>query len=349
MAPGVRPTPMGSQAHFLSEARGYVAVQEYTRLQGSDPTEAADITAHVPHLIPKGVSQIIPFHDLDALLILNHGAADPADRHKAYVYQFFWDGDKKLLSAWRVWDFGNGTPVTGAYESGNLMLVMERPDGVYLEKMDLSPEALTDNQTHRIYLDRQVSVTGTYNAGTNKTTFDLGWTPDLSVLEIVQAVGSDFPENIVNHAGWTKSGTTVTVVGDYSGPATAGNLYTTKVTVSRQFPVDWQNRPLTTGRLQMHTFTVNLTETTYLRAEVYPYGTGPEALDANLISKVEFSPRVVGDVMAILGQRAYASGPFTFSVGGDASKVQIDLINDTAFDSTLTSAEWEGIFFSRAL
>jgi hypothetical protein len=349
MAAGVRPTPMGSQAHFLSEARGYVAVQEYTRLAGSDPTEAADITAHVPHLIPKGVSQIIPFHDLDALLILSHKAATTAAKKKAYVYQFFWDGDKKLVSAWRVWDFGDGTPVTGAYESGNLYLVMERPDGVYLEKMDLSPEALTTNQTHRIYLDRQVSVTGTYNAVADTTAFNLGWTPDLSTLEIVQAVGSAFPENIVNHVGWSKTGTTVTVNGNYAGPATAGQLYTTKVTISRQFPNDWQNRPLTTGRLQLHTFTANLTGTAYLRAEVYPYGTGPQALDADLISKIEFSPRKVGDVASILGARSYADGPFTFSVAGDAAQVRIDLINDTAFNSTLTSAEWEGIYFSRAL
>jgi hypothetical protein len=41
--------------------------------------------------------------------------------------------------------------------------------------------------------------------------------------------------------------------------------------------------------------------------------------------------------------------PFTFSVAGRSSDARIELINDTAFDSTITSAQWEGLFFSRAL
>jgi hypothetical protein len=70
-------------------------------------------------------------HDLKALVVLTHGAATNVNRKKAFVYQFFWDADKKLQSAWRKWDFGDGKPVTGAYESGSLFLVMERTDGVY--------------------------------------------------------------------------------------------------------------------------------------------------------------------------------------------------------------------------
>jgi hypothetical protein len=134
--------------------------------------------------------------------VLTKNAATTAQKHKAYVYQFFWDGDKKLLSAWRPWDFGTGTPVTAAYESGSLMILMERPDGVFLEKMDLSPEAVSTNQDHPIYLDRQVSVTGTYNSGTNRTTFSLGYAPDASTLQIIRGKGSRPPR-----VGSTRSAT----------------------------------------------------------------------------------------------------------------------------------------------
>jgi hypothetical protein len=350
MTTGVRPTPMGSQAHFLSEARGFVAVQEYTRLAGSDPTEAADITAHVPHLIPKGASRIIPLPDLDALVVLVGNAATPEQRQKAYVYQFFWDGDKKLLSAWRVWDFGDGQPVTGAYESGNLMMVVTRPDGTYLEKMDLSPEAVSANQDHPIYLDRQVSITGVYNSGTNRTTFTLGYTPTQETFQLIRGNDAATPESVINQAGYVFSGSTVSVPGDESiGHVSAGNVYTTKITPSQQYPLDWQNRPLSSGRLQLHAFTVNLVDTGYLRAEVYPYGADAAALEPGLKATYEFSPQVLWSTSAVLGQRSYASGAFTFSVAGRSTDARIELINDTAFDSTITSAQWEGLFFSRAL
>lgn len=346
MAPGVRPTPMGSQAHFLSEARGFVAMQEYTRLAGSDPTEAADITAHVPHLLPQGASQIIPLPDLDAILVLMRGSATPS---KAFVYQFFWDGQKKLISAWRPWDFGTGVPVSGVYESGNLFLTVDRPDGVWLEKMDLSPEAVSPNQDHRIYLDRQVSPVGMYDAVANKTTFDLGYPADLTKLSIVQAkLGATPAENLVNPAGWTVAGNIVSVVGDYHGPATAGYGYTTKVVISRQFAQDWQNRPLVSGRLQMHKFTVNLTNSVYLRAEVFPYGIGAQALEAGLKAVTEYSPRVIWAPLSIIGGRAYETTAFSFSVAGNSKDARIELINDTPFESTITSAEWSGLYFNAA-
>lgn len=349
MAPSVRPTPMGSQAHFLSEARGFVAVQEYTRLAGSDPTEAADITAHVPHLIPKGASKLIPLPDLDALVVLVGNAATPEQRRQAYVYQFFWDGDKKLLSAWRPWGFGDGVPLTGAYESGNLVLVVERPDGTYLEKMDLSPEATSDNQDRTVFLDRQKSLVGSYNAGTNRTTFSLGYTPTQATFRIVTGNDADPSESLVDTASYAFSGTSVSIPGNRTGHVTAGNVYTTKVVLSEQFHLDWQNRPLTSGRLQVHAWTINLTDTAYLRAEVYPYGKAAAELEPGLVAVTEFFPRALWSPLGLVGVRGYASAPFTFSVAGESKLASVDLVNDSPFDSTITSGQFEGLYFSRAL
>lgn len=353
MATGVRPTPMGSQAHFLSEARGYLAVQEYSRLVGADPTEAADITAHVPHLIPKGASRIIPLHDLNALVILMNNSTDPTVKSKAYVYQFFWQGSTKLLSAWRVWDFGDGQPITGAYDSGNLMLLMNRPDGVYLEKMDVTPNALSANQVNSIYLDRQVSVTGTYNSGTNRTTFTLPFTPTQSSLRIVTGTDGSPAESMLDPSAYTfPSGTTVSVPGNVTGHVTIGNSYTTRVTLSQQYPYmveNYRSKPITSGRLQLHAYTANLVNTRYLRAETYPYGV--EAYNVDSYNKMieEFSPASLGTSWATLGQTNYYTGSWQFSAQGDSRRLRVDLVNDSPFEHTITSAQWEGLFFSRAM
>lgn len=353
MATGVRPTPMGSQAHFLSEARGWLAVQEYSRLVGGDPTEAADITAHVPNLIPKGASRIIPMHDLNALVILMNNSTDPTVNTKAYVYQFFWSGAQKLLSAWRIWDFGDGRPITGAYESGNLMLLVQRPDGTYLEKIDATPNGVTPNQTNNIYLDRQVSVTGTYNAGTNRTTFTLPYAPTQSTLNIVTGSDAATPQSLIDPTTYTfPTTTTVTVPGNITGHVSIGNSYKTSVTLSEQFPYmteNYRSRPITSGRLQIHAWTVNLVNTAYIRAEVHPYGPDATALNPNLKVVTPFSPYLLGSPQAVLGKRPYYTGAWQFSAQGKSSIIRVDLVNDSPFEHTITSAQWEGLFFSRAM
>jgi hypothetical protein len=348
MAPEVRPDPLGSQVHFVTDATGSASVQEYTRLAGADPTEAADITAHVPGLIPQGVSQIISAPDLDALFLLVRNATDPAQQTKMYAYQFFWDGDKKLQSAWRVWDFGDGKPLSGAYLDSALHLLVSRPDGYFLEKIELASSAVSTNQDHVIYLDRQETLTGVYDAVADHTTFTTVGQLDPAKATLVRSKGSGAAESVISNP--TVVGNTITVTGDETAAqVTLGNAYETFVTLSQQFPQDWQSNRLTTGRLQLHTFTVRMDKTAYTRAQVYPYGTAPAGLDAGLVFTEEFTGKLLGSAENLVGQRVYQTTSFTFSVAGNSKEAVVQLINDTPFASTWTSAEWEGMYFSRAL
>ena len=351
MAPEVRPEPLGSQVHFVTDATGHASVQEYTRLAGADPTEAADVTAHVPGLIPQGVTQIISAPDMDALFILVRNAEDEADRSKLFAYQFFWDGDKKLQSAWRMWDFGDGKPVSGAYVDASLNLLVERPDGFFLEKVNLAPNAKSENQDHLIYLDRQETIEGVYDAIEDTTTFTLMGTPDAETVTLVRSIGAaPAAESVINPADYTVVGSDITVPGDETSAAvTIGHPYETRVVLSQQYPTDYQGNKLTSGRLQLHTFTIRLSDTAYTRAVVYPYGLAAATQDPGLAHVTEFTGRTLGFAENVIGQRAYQTTPFTFSVAGNSKEARIELINDSPFSSTYTSAEWEGLFFSRAM
>jgi hypothetical protein len=344
MAPGVRPAPLGSQVHFVTDSGGYSAVQEYTRLAGADPTEAADITAHVPGLIPSGASQIIPVPDLDALFVLTR-SADDGERNRLFAYQFFWDGEKKVISAWRVWDFDDAEPVSGAYLSGALHLLMERPDGYFLEKIDLSPNAVTEGMDHVIHLDRGEIVTGVYDGVADTTEFTVSFAPDADKVRVVRQDESEISPTL-----YTIVGTTITVPGDESAaPVVIGDVYETLIAFTRQYPVDWQGRPLSTGRLTLHTWSVNVQDTAYTRARVYPYGKAVAEHDPDMVHETLFTGKVLGDVSLVIGQKTYGNTTFTFSVAGNAAEARVELINDTPYASTWTSGEWEGLFFSRAL
>lgn len=346
-SPGVRPVPLGSQVFFASEQGRYSTVQEYTRLDGSDATDAAEITSHVPGLLPRGVSKLIAAPDMNSLIVLVAGS-DTKDR--AYPYQFFWDGDRKIQSAWREWQFENAEVLSGTFVDGKVYLVIRRGSQVSLEAMDLRSQSTSEAQDHVIYLDRAVTITGTYNAGTGLTTFNLPYSPDPAKLRLVRTNTSTRPESVVQADTVTVTGSTVTVTGDESAhPVTAGETFRTYLQFSQQFPMDYQSRPLTTGRLQLHTWSVTYDQTAFFTAEVQPYG--PLALldPADVTALFPFTGQIVGDASFKLGRQAYRSGTFTFTVAGEAKSATVSLSNETPFASTWVSAEWEGLFHSRAL
>ncbi|MBO9706187.1 MAG: hypothetical protein J7474_11865, partial [Arthrobacter sp.] len=320
-SPNVRPVPLGTQVYFASDSGGSVSIQEYTRLDGVDATDAAEVTAHVPGLIKPGVSKLIAIPDYNAVVVLR---ALAEDRNIAYVYQFFWDGQKKVVSAWRPWDFGSGKIISGTFFSGDLYLLMRRGDDFFLERMNLQPEAKSADQDHLIYLDRGVSITGTYDALADHTTFTLPYSPDPDLFRLLQTKNADYPENMVPATKYTLVDDTVTIPGDVSAtPLTAGEVFTTRFVFSRQFPQDYQLRPLTTGRLQIHTFSVTYTASAYFEAHVQPYGADAVGSTDELTQVVPFNGRLIGTASYRLGNLPYRSGTFTFPVAGDASLAYI--------------------------
>jgi hypothetical protein len=195
-----------------------------------------------------------------------------------------------------------------------------------------------------------VTLTGTYHAPSDRTVYALPYAPDPAKLRLVRTEAAAIPQSLVNPSLVSVVGQSVSVEGDESAyPVTIGHTYETRVVLSRQYPLDFQGKPLTTGRLQLHNFTVNATDAAYLKAVVYPYGRAADELNPGMKHEATFSGRVLGTPGAVLGQPIYHSGAFTFSVAGNSEAAVVELVNDSPFGSTLTSAQWEGLYWSRAL
>ena len=167
--------------------------------------------------------------------------------------------------------------------------------------------------------------------------------------------GSDFAKSgsLIEPASYGfPTSTTVKVPGnETAGVVTIGESYDMEFVFSRQFPMDYQGRPLTSGRLQLRTFTVNFTDTAFFRTEVLPYGDiGGAQIEEILPAKLaEFTGKVVGSGDLVLNSPQYSTGSYAFQIYGDAAQAIVKLSNDTHVASTFVSAEWEGFFYSRAL
>lgn len=340
----VRPVRLGSEVYFCGDQNAYTVVWEYTRLDDTDATDAAEVTAHCPRFIPAGVTKLVAARNLKALFAIT-------GTNEVFVYQYYWNGNEKIMSAWRKWVFA--APVVSAeFLGGYLYVLMKRGESMFLERVDLEPNSKPAEQSHQVYLDRRCAITGTYEPVSDRTTFTLPYAYTQSSLRLVR--GKDHPTrpgSLMDPSQYAfVSSTQVSVPGNEAYLSTAGSSYTMRFQFSRQFPNDWQGKPLTTGRLQLRTFTVAYTGTAFFRTEVSPYGAaGVPELEEIVPAKVaDFTGKVVGNADLQLNQPVYDTGSFSFQVYGDAEQATVAISNDSHVASTFVSAEWEGFYFNRS-
>lgn len=340
----VRPAAIGSEVYFAGNQNGHSVIWEYTRLQDSEGLSAAEVTAHVPDYIPKDLVELIAAPNMKAVFALTGGQS-------VFVYQFYWNGNEKVISAWREWKFP-GNVTSGTYVDGYLYLLVQYGSTTRLERVNLEEGSKPAEQDEQVHLDRRVALDGVYDGVADKTTFTFPYSPSQDDVRVIRGTGSGLSGALINTAGyeWLNS-TTLRVPGDIAETVTAGEKYTLRFRFSQQFAQDYQQRPISTGRLQLRTFTVNYSGTGFFRAEVSPYGSNadPSITEVVPAKLSQFDGMVVGAAELELGTPAYHTGSFHFQVFGDASQAYIELTNDTHVASTFVSAEWEGFFNHRAL
>jgi hypothetical protein len=335
----------GASVFWATEANGYTKVFEYQRLSGADALEAAEITGHVPALIPAGVTRIVTAPDLNALFLLTDG-----DRSKVYVYQWLWNGQDKLISAWSYWTF-DGDVLSLAYLNGIVYPVISRGDGVYLEKLNLQYGAKPQASARQVHLDRRVTVTGTFNVSAQATEFGLPFVPDdLDAIRIVLgSAHGDKAETLLDPANYVWSGANVIrVAGNHTaGPVIIGSAYDFELELSRIYLRDGNGNPDTINVLKLDSIVLNYQDAAYFKTAVSNYGYEWSQQDYVPALASEFSARVIGEASLKTNTPIYASGAYKFSTTGDAKRVKIKIINDSHCPANFLSFAWQGKLFRK--
>jgi hypothetical protein len=146
----VKPINVGSYVYFVQKRGDYSLVREFSIDAYTQTKTAQDITSHVPKYIPGGVFKLASSNTENILVALSHNAPS-----KLFIYQYFVSGESKLQSAWHTWTFGpNDTILNADFIGGDLHLIISRPDGVYLEVMQVSSSTFDGDQAFTARLDR---------------------------------------------------------------------------------------------------------------------------------------------------------------------------------------------------
>lgn len=331
-----RPVGSGQDLFFAVDNGAWTGVREYFVEKDTVSNDAADITAHCPKYVPAPVTKMATGTNVDALFLLS-----PTAPNKVFVYKYYWGSTEKIQSSWGHFAFDSGDYVLSVeMMDQRLYMVTKRSDGMHLEYINFQPGLTDTGLSFYALLDRKVSLTGSYSAGTNLTTWTLpyAYTGTMQVVPLGSFIGQ---AGSSLQTVTRPSSTTVAAIGNYStGVCVLGIPYTSTYQFSEQFLKDRENISITAGRLQLRYMTLSFASSGYFEVHVtasnrdtyiYPY-TGKN----------------LGTASLTIGTASLSSGEFQFPVKSQSSEVTIKVVNPSHLPCTHQSAEWEGFYATRS-
>ena len=356
------PVGSGSSIYYLTDKGDFAGVREYITQENITLKDAANITIHVPRLIPKNIFKFAVSTNEDVLLLL--GSDNP---NKLYVNRWLEGERGKILNSWSTYTFNENRTIRNIDFIGNeLFLVIEEANGTTLEKLPFAADFVETNATFEFHLDHKVTeattgVSVAYNSGTDVTTFTVPYRLRKKMTVVGRYLASNETSTFVDTQGNTKtlkagqvlqtanatdgSTSTITISGDYrNSKFIIGEPYEMHYRFSKQRLTEQAggqaSGEIISGRLQLHHFYIKFEDTGFFKVQVTP-----ENRDT---SEHEFTGKFLGAASAAIGQINLESGTFRFPVMSRADSVDIDVKNDTFLPTQLSSAEYEAMFYIRS-
>ena len=356
-----QPVGSGSSIYFLTEKGSFAGIREYIIQGESQIRDAANVTIHVPRLIPTNVFKMAVSTNQDILVVL--GSDNP---NKLYVYRWLYGGDgQKALSAWFTYTINTNRSILNVDFIGtDLFAVIEEANKVTLEKIPFETEFREPNANFEYHLDHKVTeattgVSVSYNSGTGLSTFTVPYRLRANMNIVGRYLGTGETSTFVDAQGNTKTlvsgqvlSTTNLTNGSTSTITATGDFRNSKFIIGEPYEMHYRfsKQRLTEqgagspeyvgGRLQIHHFYIKYEDAGFFKVEVTP-----ENRDTSIH---KFTGRLLGSASASIGQINLDTGTFKVPIMSKSDRVDIDIKNDTFLPTRLASAEYEGTFHIRS-
>ena len=357
-----QPVGSGSSIYFLTKKGSFAGIREYIT-QGDEIRDAANITIHVPKLIPSNVFKMAVSNNQDVLVLLGSD-----NTNKLYINRWLYGNQgQKILNSWFTFTINSNRSFKNVDFIGtDLFAVVEEANKVTLEKIPFETDFTEANADFQFHLDHKVTeattgVSTAYSSGTGLTTFTVPYRlrADMNVVGRYLADGET--STFVDAQGNTKTlkpgqvlTTTNTSDGSTSTITATGDFRNSKFIIGEPYEMHYRfsSQRLTaggsgqsgsefiSGRLQLHHFYIKFEDSGFFKVEVTP-----ENRDT---STHKFTGRLLGSASSSIGQINLETGTFRVPIMSRADRVNIDVKNDTFLPTQLSSAEYEAMFHMRS-
>lgn len=267
------PVIMGNQVYFTSDQGRYTSLYEYFYNFDRDANLGVDLSDHIEGYLPKNINKIIPSENSNIIFCLSSD-----EPNVVYLNFSYWNVTEKVQNAFCRWVLDESvTIVSGEVFDNDLYLVLEMNDKYWIESFPITtPDPDVDAEgtsPYHVHMDRKVSVTGSYDSSTKRTTWTLPF-KDESVNTLVLGGGWSEKSGLIVDidADNTGSVTTVSALGDFSAhPAYVGKSYETSSRLSPVYQRD-QNGQVIVGSLSLRRLITFFVMTAFFEVDIKPKG-----------------------------------------------------------------------------
>tara|TARA_R110001606_G_scaffold398581_1_gene577982 strand:+ start:2365 stop:4965 length:2601 start_codon:yes stop_codon:yes gene_type:complete len=148
----INPLALGSYIYFPFNRGSSTGMREYTVNASTDTYDAVEITEHVPSYIPSDIISMVGTTSEDMIALLSAN-----EKNALYIYNYFWNNNQKVLSAWSKFTFTGEIRGMEFIES-TLFAVITHNGETNLVKVPLE-SGLKDAAGYVTHLDMRVATT----------------------------------------------------------------------------------------------------------------------------------------------------------------------------------------------
>ena len=128
----VDPLPLGSYIYFPFTRGAFTGMREFTVNASTDNYDSTEVTEHVPSYIPKDIIDMAGTTAEDIIVLLSGD-----EKGSLYIYNYFWNNNQKVLSAWSKFTFTGEIRGVEFVESTLYMVMTDDQSNTHLVSVPL--------------------------------------------------------------------------------------------------------------------------------------------------------------------------------------------------------------------
>lgn len=162
----VKPITVGPNVYFVNKKIEFSGIREYFLLDNSITNTANDISLQIPNYLPNDLRKITASSSFNILAFLSK-----TDNKTIFVYNYFWNGNQKIQSAWNKFELSNEILYIEIIDSILYILVKNSNNDITLERINLEIKNIYNKIDINLIANSKINTIGYYDSGTNTSNF----------------------------------------------------------------------------------------------------------------------------------------------------------------------------------
>lgn len=331
----VQPQAGGENIFFAYNASGYTGIRELFTDNYTDTKKAYPITDYVSKYIDGQCTQLLASPNFNSMMVRTE--ANPS---VVYVYDWLWQAEQKVQSAWHKWIF-DGNVLFLFYLSDLMYVVYSKDNKTYVDYLHMVNDPSDYGLDYSIKLDHKVSVTAVYDAATKSYSIQLPYSRDDVVFTVGDGgyrtmIGSAFVATYKGNGLWV---TTERISDKKDLTVVCGVKYKSRYIPTQPVVKDARDRVIGLDSIIMSNMYVHYELTGFLEMVVKP--------KQGQVREYRFFGRWMGSANNLVGSPILENGTYRAPIRQRAEDLQIIIQSDSHYPLTIRDIEIDGTFHQR--